>query len=122
MLGDEATDLERLVIELALDRRVGDGWGDIASRLEYAPKQTRIDRESRAGAFENRLQRTISEIGVGTGEVENEFDGRAHHHVSDHGRKSISNVQALRFCRWTQTEFFASSSGTRISARARCCG
>ena len=99
MLGDEAAELEHLVIELALDRRVGDSWGDVAGRLEDAPQQTRVDREPRAGAFENWRQRAIGEIGVGAGEVENEFDGRAHHHVSDHGRKSISNVQALRFWR-----------------------
>ena len=103
MLGDETADLEHLVIELALNRRVGDAWSDIAGRLEDAAKQTGVDRDPSAGAFENRLQRAMGEIGVGAGKIENEFDGRAHHHVSDHGRKSISNVQALRFWRWSQT-------------------
>ena len=93
---DEAADLEHLVVELALDCGEGDAWRNIAGRLENAAEQARIDYEPGAGSLENWRQRPIGEIGVGAREIENEFDGRAHHHVSDHGRKSISNVQALR--------------------------
>ena len=103
MPGDEATKFEHLVVEFALDRREGDARRDIAGRLEDAPEQARIDDEPRASAFENRRQRTIGEIAVGAGEIEDEFDGPAHHQFSDHGRRSISNVQALRCCRWSQT-------------------
>ena len=83
--GGEALDLQHLVFELALDRREGDERRLVAGRLEDAAEQAGIDVELRPGALEDRRQRPIGEIGVGAGEVEDEFDGRRHHQISVQG-------------------------------------
>ena len=103
MPGDEAAQLQHFVLELALDRREGDGRRQVPGRLEDAAEQAGVDDEPSPRSLEDRRQRAIGEIGVGAAEIEYELDRRAHHHVSFHGRKSISKVQAPRFWLCSQT-------------------
>ena len=51
-----------------------------------------------AGALQDPRHLRIGDVGGRAHEIEEEFDGLAHHHVSFQGRSSLSWVQALR--RW----------------------
>ena len=75
--GDEAPDLQHLVFELALDaaKATNGAWLPVA--LKMPPSRQGMISSCAPGALQDRRQRAIGEIGVGAGEVENEFDRKA---------------------------------------------
>jgi hypothetical protein len=81
----EALGLDSVVFRLVLDPAEGLGWRQIAGCLVDATEQNRHVVELNARALFDPRQRNLGKVGVGTSEIEVEFDVKRSSH-----RKALS--------------------------------